>query len=248
MNINRKYIIIFGTLILLLVIITGAITYYNEKKEQGSIFENFEKRKISIFSQNHPINYIELSGFIGFCKNAAFSGVEELKNEEIKKVACALVKVKENSDYVYAPSDSYIPIFTPLDSIISFKPGKYTGISVDLKDVVREYDPSLLEEEKLYFCSISEPSWADPFYLQMEPKQDLIFDEGDVSCVGIKMDKTPSMNFSGFIPQAESLNIKKYLVDEQTISDVMNMQSFSEIKGILRDYPIIWQMEKPIIP
>jgi hypothetical protein len=31
MNINRKYIIIFGTLILLLVIITGAITYYKEK-------------------------------------------------------------------------------------------------------------------------------------------------------------------------------------------------------------------------
>lgn len=31
MNINRKYIIIFGTLILLLVLITGAITYYKEK-------------------------------------------------------------------------------------------------------------------------------------------------------------------------------------------------------------------------
>lgn len=31
MDINRKYIIIFGTLILLLVIITGAITYYNER-------------------------------------------------------------------------------------------------------------------------------------------------------------------------------------------------------------------------
>lgn len=34
MNINRKYIIIFGTLILLLVIITGAITYYKEKGTQ----------------------------------------------------------------------------------------------------------------------------------------------------------------------------------------------------------------------
>lgn len=31
MDINKKYIIIFGTLILLLVIITGAITYYKEK-------------------------------------------------------------------------------------------------------------------------------------------------------------------------------------------------------------------------
>jgi len=31
MNINKKYIIIFGTLILLLVIITGVVTYYKEK-------------------------------------------------------------------------------------------------------------------------------------------------------------------------------------------------------------------------
>lgn len=32
MNINKKYIIIFGSLILSLVIITGAITYYKEKE------------------------------------------------------------------------------------------------------------------------------------------------------------------------------------------------------------------------
>ncbi len=246
MNINRKYIIIFGTLILLLVIITGAITYYNEKKEQGSIFQNFEKRKISIFSQNYPINYIELSDFIGFCKNAAFSDVEELKNEEIKKVACALVKVREDSPYVYAPFNSYTPIFTPLDSIISFKPGRYTGISIDLKDIVREYNPALLEEEKLYFCTISEPSLINPLVSQLESKYDLFFDEGDISCSGIEMDETPSIIFLGFVPDAESLNIKQYLVDEQTVSKVLSKQSFSEMKGILNDYPIIWQMEKPI--
>ena len=145
-------------------------------------------------------------------------------------------------------SNFYFPFFMPLEAILSFKPDKYLGISVDLKDVVREYDPSLLEKEKLYFCSISEPSWLDPFYLQIEPKQDLIFDEGDVSCAGVKMNNSPFINFSGFIPQAESLNIKQYLVDEQTVAEVMNKQSFSEIKEILKDYPIIWQMEKPIIP
>lgn len=36
MNINRKYIIILGTLVLLLVFITGAITYYNERKEESA--------------------------------------------------------------------------------------------------------------------------------------------------------------------------------------------------------------------
>lgn len=34
MNINKKYIIIFGTLVLLLIIITGAITYHNEKRKE----------------------------------------------------------------------------------------------------------------------------------------------------------------------------------------------------------------------
>jgi hypothetical protein len=33
MNIDKKYIIIFGTLILLLVIITGGITYYKERTD-----------------------------------------------------------------------------------------------------------------------------------------------------------------------------------------------------------------------
>ena len=37
MNINKKYIIIFGTLILLLIIITGAITYYKEKEKVAQI-------------------------------------------------------------------------------------------------------------------------------------------------------------------------------------------------------------------
>jgi hypothetical protein len=54
------------------------------------------------------------------------------------------------------------------------------------------------------------------------------------------------MSFSGFIPQAEFLNIKQYLVEEQTVSEVINKQSFHEIKEILKDYPVIWQMEKPI--
>jgi hypothetical protein len=248
MNINRKFIIIFGTLILLLVIITGAITYYKERKEQASIFENLQKRRIDIFSQNYPTSLNEVLDFIGFCKRAVFSGIEELENKKITEVACVLVKVREDLPNVHAPSNSYTPIFTSLDSISSFKPNRYIGISVDLKDVLREYDASLLEKDELYFCSISEPSWLDPFYLQMEPKIDLIFNEGDVSCAGIKMEGTHTIYFSGFVPQAESLNIKQYLVDEQTVSEVMSKQSFTEIKEILKDYPIIWQMEKPIIP
>jgi len=251
MNISKKYIIIFGTLILSLVVITGAITYYNERKGQVQVpdIPDIGQDVISFFRPN-PVNTEELLGFIDFCKNSLFSDTEELKNKEIKEVVCTIERdikrlvLNEKTRLISA----YFPSISLLDSISSFNPDRYIGISVDLKDVVRKYNPALLGEEKLYFCNISEPSWEDPFDLQIAPEQNLFFPEGSVCCAWLKMDKAPTMNFFGFIPQAESLNIKHYLVDEQTVSDVMNKQSFSEIKEILKDYPVIWQMEKPIVP
>ena len=246
MNINKKYIIILGTLILSLIIITGAITYYNEKKKQVNTFETFQKERIAIFSQAYPTNTKETSDFIDFCKNAVFSSIEELKGKGIKNVACVLVKIKETSPNIYTAPNSYTPIFTSLDSISQFKSGRYIGIAINLKDVINKDNPVLLEEEKLYFCSISSPSLTDSLILQLIPNKILTFDEGNISCAGIKMDKTPAMVFPGFVPKAESLNIKLYLVNEQTASGIMNKKSFSEIKDTLNDYPIIWQMEKPI--
>jgi hypothetical protein len=246
MDINKKHIIIFGTLILLLIIIVGGVTYYSEKKEQASILENFGKQKITIFSENYPQNYIELSDFIGFCKRAVFSGIEEFKNNDIKEVACMLVKTREDSPNVYAPPNSYTPIFTSLDSISSFKPDRYIGISVDIRDVLKEYDESLLEEEKLYFCSIIEPSLMDPLVLQLESPYDLFFDEGDVSCAATQIDEGSATISVGFVPQAESIDAKLYLVDEQTVSNVISKQSFLEMKEIIENYPILWHMEKSI--
>jgi len=49
MNINRKYIIIFGTLVLLLVIIIGGITYYKENKQETDLpvtYDMMEKAKL----------------------------------------------------------------------------------------------------------------------------------------------------------------------------------------------------------
>jgi len=250
MNINRKYIIIFGTLILLLVIITGAITYYKEKGAQMLIPDvqiSDVKQSVPIFFQDYPANSNELYNFLSFCRNTLFSDVKELKDKKIKEVVCTLepeIVFKEET----LLADTYIPSFSSLDSIISFKSGRYIGISVDLKDVIREYDSYLLEKDKLYFCSVSEPSLVNPSILETEkPKQTLVFDSGNVSCQ-VKTEKSLAMYFYGSVPQAESLNIKQYLVDEQTVSDIMNKQSFSEIKEILNKYPIIWQMEKPILP
>jgi len=249
MNINKKYIIIFGTLILLLVIITGAITYYKEKGVQTQIPDvqiPDVKQSVPIFFRDYPANLSELYNFLVFCHDTAFSDMEELKNKKIKEVVCILEPETVFKEETLL-ADTYIHSFSSLDSIISFKLGRYIGISVDLEDVIREYNPFLLQEDRLYFCSVTEPSWADSFYSQTEPKQDLVFDEGDISC-RVKTERSLAMYFYGFVPQSESLNIKQYLVDEQTVSDVMTKQSFSEIKEILSNYPIIWQMEKPIIP
>ena len=51
MDINKKYIIIFGTLILSLIIITGAITYYKENQEGNvySILPILEEKEYSIW-------------------------------------------------------------------------------------------------------------------------------------------------------------------------------------------------------
>ena len=237
MNINRKYIIIFGTLILSLVFITGAVTYYKERKEIN-ITDNLQTGTVISFSQNYPANHKEFSNFVQFCGRALFSDAKALRDKQVKEIVCVIAKTDV--------TNSFVPVFFSLDSIISFKPDIYISILADLKDVVGKFDPSLLGEDKLYFCSISEPSWTDPFVLEKELRQTLIFSKGDISCAEVSMNKKIFTAFSGFVPQAESLNIRKYLVDEQTVSDVMNKQSFSEIKEILKDHPIIWQMEKPI--
>ena len=51
MDINKKYIIIFGTLILSLIIITGAITYYKENQEGNvySVLPILEEKEYSIW-------------------------------------------------------------------------------------------------------------------------------------------------------------------------------------------------------
>jgi len=253
MDINKKYIIIFGTLVLLLVIITGGITYYKERGIQTHLPSGVN-RNIASFSQDYPASLGEFVNFISSSKKAVLSDVEELKdNEGIRQMGSLIVDASvldiiKNSPNTYTFSNPFILVSWPLQSFSLLKTDQYFGISINLKDIVKNYDPSLLEEDKLYFCCVSEPSWEDTFYLQIAPGQNLFFSEGDVGCAGIEMDNDHSITFSGFIPQAESLNIKHYLVNEQTVSEVMNKQSFSEIKEILKDYPIIWQMERPIIP
>lgn len=79
MKINKKYIIILGTLILLLLIIFGGITYYKEKEIKVEIPE--DQQGILSFSQDHPTNYVELLDFLHFCREGLFLGLEEFENK-----------------------------------------------------------------------------------------------------------------------------------------------------------------------
>jgi len=60
MNINKNFIIIFGTLILSLIAILGTATYYKEKKMQAKIYPPIsipEKKEYSIWCHNGDIRY-----------------------------------------------------------------------------------------------------------------------------------------------------------------------------------------------
>jgi hypothetical protein len=217
-----------------------------QKVGQAGVLE--EKSGFFYLSQPKPSNYEELIAFISFCKNARLSGINELRNEEIKQVVCLLTEISPDTIKLYGFDDpSYLPGFFALKSMVSFEANRYIGISVDVKDIIKKYiDMDSFLEEELYFCSISEPALADPLILQIESKYDFSFDEGGVSCTAVQTYEDSAFISVGFVPQAESINIKLYLVDELTISDVISKQSFLEMKEIIENHPVLWHMEKPI--
>lgn len=60
MNINKNFIIIFGTLVLLLIAILGTATYYKEKKMQAKIYTPIsipEEKEYSIWCHDGDIRY-----------------------------------------------------------------------------------------------------------------------------------------------------------------------------------------------
>lgn len=60
MNINKNFIIIFGTLVLLLTVVLGAITYYKENKMQAKIYTPIsipEGKEYEIWCHDGGIRY-----------------------------------------------------------------------------------------------------------------------------------------------------------------------------------------------
>ena len=273
---NKKHIIILGTLILLLVIIYGGATYYNENKEQSLDLEldtesEIAENKMISFTNNYPSNFVEFSYFISFCE----SRVIDLEDQETKELYCSITQkpylllneqfrtVPEGYDYDQLSNLDelfYMPLFSLLRQKSLFNASTYTGISVDFKDVLQKNNKSLLEtENSVYFCSVINPSFLDLFSTQFEYSLAdsinpiiLQFEEGDIYCKQFDLiDEHCVQTFAGFIPNSESISIKTYFIDAEkqivpNIIESLHNKSFLEIMEVLNNYSLIWQMDKTI--
>jgi hypothetical protein len=247
---NKKLIIILGVLFLLLIIFTGVITHYKWKEAQTQL--SFDKGENSVldYSFNSPSNFKELSGFIKILKNAVFLDEKRLESaKEIRTVGLYMPEKSflSNFDIIKNYLNEKHISFPSLDSIPALKAGQYFGISLNTQDIIQINSNSFLSEENiLHFCAISEPALEDPLFEEIESDNDFWFSQGSISCMEVKPNEDHAIIFVGFVPQAELISIKLYLVDDFTINNIRNAQSFLEMKEVLNDYNILWQMEKPI--
>lgn len=91
---NKKFIIIFGTIFLLLIIIVGGITYYNEKGK--NMMEEDRQKEIEFFRPPTPL---EDESYLIWCRNLLnneeydCSDKTNFNSEEIMGVSVNLAKL-----------------------------------------------------------------------------------------------------------------------------------------------------------
>ena len=247
---NKKLVTILGILVLLLIIFVGIVTYYKEKELQIKEPLDGGESFISDYQSNFPSNFKELSVFIEILKNVIFSDEKELEdNKEIRAIGLYMPDdpFLNNFDIIKNYLNEKHLSFTSLESISVLKANQYFGISINVQDIIQSYIDSLPSEENiLHFCTISEPALTDPLFEEIESENDFWFSQGSVSCMKIDPNEDRAIIFVGFIPQAELINFELYLVDDYTIFDIRDKKSFSEMKEVLENYPLLWQMEKII--
>ena len=251
MNINRKYIIIFGVSTLLLVTIFGLRAYYQERESQKPIStsENVIYAKNPIFNQNYPISFEEVDSFQTACALTVTPGMisEEKRSGEIFCIFGKYEKDNEDKD-----------IFLRLDreAIESFYRGQYIGIAVNYSDLLEKNDSFTLPEGSFNLCSITKPALIEPFREQLLLKDqinlnhNIVFSEGEVFCTkfyGI-FPKTLNLLITGFVSETDLFQAKIYLVSEdKKVNDILSQESLTNIEELLQSYPLLWNVEKPIM-
>jgi len=259
MDINKKYIIIFGTLILLLIIVIGGITYYNKRKEQVQISDipDWEQDALS-FSQNYPISFEETDLFHKDCAGSIIIGMSTLmdqnltERQEIREIFCTLEQYEKYTGY----AGKYINVLRLLKQVPNFKQGQYISIAVKYKDLLQKNTSVISLEDGFNLCAITKPALREPFREQLllenqiNLNRDIVFSDGEIFCSRFFGFPSERLNLliSGFVPQEDLFRAKIYLVPEDiVVNQLLPQESLVDIEKILQSYSLLWEIEKPII-
>lgn len=232
MNINKKFIILLGSLVLLIIIIFGFRAYYAGQLEV-------------IFHQNYPVSLEETKLLKQDCSEGliAFKNQGIIGEEEMEAIVCILAQTQERSG-------QYMNTLRLLKETPVFSQGEYVSIALNYNDLLYKNISASVPENSFNVCVVTQPVLPDPFVDQSFVENDIIFSDGEVFCYKF-MDlpsKTLNLVISGFIPQADELGAEIYLISEDEIIDqILSQNSLEGIKGILQSYPILWEMKKTII-
>ena len=259
MNINRNFIIIFGISILLIITIFGITTYYQEKKDQEAVLiEGSINYTEIVFNKNYPVSFEEIDALQKTCADVVtfwplLSQKDSAEGTEIKELLCILTKDdKEGVDFV----DKHRVTFIQLRKIPALQQGQYIAIAVNYRDLLEKNNPLISSTEGTFnLCTITEPGLIEPFREQLLKNQininrNIIFSEGEVFCSKFFSYPSETLNLliSGFVPETNIFQAKIYFVPEdKAVNNIFSQESFFNIEDILQSYPLLWDVEKPII-
>lgn len=246
MNINRKFIIILGVSMLLIITIFGFKAYYQERESQTipTSPENISFKKT--FDKNYPTSLEETKSFNQMCADA--SVIISKQEAKFEPVLCIFT---ENEGYDTSGQYTFIP--TLLKTMPALPQEKYIAIAVNYSDLLEENTSGIALDDSFNLCNITKPALVDPLREQLSKNQinvnrNIVFSEGEVFCNKFSGLPSETLNLviSGFVPQADLFEAKIYLVPEdEIVNNIYSQESFSSIEDILQLYPLLWNVEKP---
>jgi hypothetical protein len=246
MNINKKFIIIFGVSILLLIAIFGFKAYYQERISQTMpiLPEDVSFRKT--FDKNYPSSLEETILFNRICANIIVSGPDQ----EFEPLLCEIVK-----DNNYDDSDKYTSISSPLRIFSNLPVGQYITIAVNYSDLLQENVSIIPIDGSFNLCTITKPALINPFREELLSENqininshNIVFPEGEVFCSKFfdLPSETLNLLINGFIPETNLFQAKIYLIPEDvTVNELLSQEFFANIENILKQYHLLWNVEKP---
>ena len=258
MNINRNFIIIFGVSMLLIITIFGIKTYYQEKKDQEAVLiEGSTNYTEIVFNKNYPVSFEEIDALQKTCADAAtfwLSLIHDLTEKpETRELLCVLTKDdKESVNFV----DKYSTTFVQLREVPVLQQGQYIAIAVNYRDLLEKNNPLISSTEGTFnLCTITEPGLIEPFREQLLKNQininrNIVFSEGEVFCSKFPDLPSETLNLliTGFVPETDLFQAQIYFIPEDKIvNDFLSQESLANIEKILQSYPLLWNIEKPVM-